>query len=961
MRVADDLVVGTASPRDRRAAVAAAIAIVAVAIAVLFFEQRPLAIVPAFIPLAAAWLALPQLLTGLVFLNQYGVTYARRLAYLGAGYLLQAIVSFAYCVEFPGIFGPRGLFSTSAQGSSYLYNVENLCLAGAVIAYAVVRSRHVRTPGDAGFGRFVASVAVVGGIALWFLCARFAHLLPPLLAGNAFTPFFVVVVSPLVLLTSVAALVTLVAVRRLRTITDLWLSVVMLAKLCQIILTGAADVGRYTVGWYFGRVEAIVAAVLILAIFLLRLNGMTRDLSARNRDLSRRTADDAIALEQSETRYQRLAESLPQLVFTLGADARLEYANQRLLTYTGMSNDEAAAGGIEDLIDDTDRERVRATIGSAVAAGLGFESEFRLRRASDRSYRWFLCRASVAHDANGRAIRWFGTLTEIETQKRAEEREGYLARVTEELGASLDLATTLAAIARVAVPTLGVFAYVEYFGDDGRPAVAAESHDDPIARAILTARLARDANGFPHHVLERLGLGEHAIVLDPNDPLREFAIVVYPLLARDEVAGVTAVLVDAAFGERPDEARLGLAFARRAAIALERARVFERERRIADTLQRAMLPTALPRVAGVTFSAAYSAASESERVGGDFYDAFIVPDGRIAIVIGDVAGHGLDAAVAMGEVRQAIRASAFESSRPSQVLDRASRLFTASGRDGMVTAVFSLFDVATRTLTYAIAGHPAPLLRTATSVERLLGEGLPLGLRDGSSFEASLVVPEGASLAFFTDGLIEFARDVVGGEDLVAAVFGALEPEPAAEVAAALRDGVLAGSAPSDDIAVLVMTLADDPACEAVPARTWRFDAMDRRAAAIARRAFVRFASASLPQPCVDDAELVYGELLANVVQHAPGTVAIAVRRESDGGCVIVFEDEGPGFEYVPRAAHDDAEHGRGWAIIARLANHLSVERLPGGTRAAVSLACPPAFALNGAHAPRNEPRLDGT
>ena len=107
---------------------------------------------------------------------------------------------------------------------------------------------------------------------------------------------------------------------------------------------------------------------------------------------------------------------------------------------------------------------------------------------------------------------------------------------------------------------------------------------------------------------------------------------------------------------------------------------YRREHIVASTLQRAMLPSALPLLPDIRFSASYSAASESQRVGGDFYDAFELPDGRVALTIGDVTGHGLEAAVIMGEIRQALRAASFESADPSAILDRASRLLIASGR-----------------------------------------------------------------------------------------------------------------------------------------------------------------------------------------------------------------------------------------------------------------------------------------
>ncbi|MDQ2857543.1 MAG: SpoIIE family protein phosphatase [Candidatus Eremiobacteraeota bacterium] len=230
---------------------------------------------------------------------------------------------------------------------------------------------------------------------------------------------------------------------------------------------------------------------------------------------------------------------------------------------------------------------------------------------------------------------------------------------------------------------------------------------------------------------------------------------------------------------------------------------------VADTLQHAMLPQSFPQISGVTFDANYIPATRETQVGGDWYDAFLIDDGHLLLTIGDVAGHGLHAATLMGKVRQSLRTVALDTLDPADILWRLDRVLRKEDPDTMVTAVVGILEVATRTLRYANAGHPAPLLRNAAGdVVELSSVGLPLGLRtaDEPKAESVRVAPR-STLVFFTDGLTEATHDVIEGEAMLRAalrdeaVINALRP------ANALSDLLLAdGSA--DDVAILTVTFA---------------------------------------------------------------------------------------------------------------------------------------------------------
>ncbi len=148
--------------------------------------------------------------------------------------------------------------------------------------------------------------------------------------------------------------------------------------------------------------------------------------------------------------------------------------------------------------------------------------------------------------------------------------------------------------------------------------------------------------------------------------------------------------------------------ARRAAVAIENAQMYRREKRIADEVQKALLPVALPEVAGYAFDAVYSSSERDVEVGGDWFDAFVLPDGRVVISIGDVFGRGLHAAVVMSSIRHGLRVLALQQSQPDSMLAVIDEALARDYPDAAASAVVGVLDPAAQTLTYAIAGPPQP-------------------------------------------------------------------------------------------------------------------------------------------------------------------------------------------------------------------------------------------------------------
>jgi serine phosphatase RsbU (regulator of sigma subunit)/anti-sigma regulatory factor (Ser/Thr protein kinase) len=333
-----------------------------------------------------------------------------------------------------------------------------------------------------------------------------------------------------------------------------------------------------------------------------------------------------------------------------------------------------------------------------------------------------------------------------------------------------------------------------------------------------------------------------------------------------------------------------------------------REHRVADRLQRALLPETLPEMTGAQFHAAYRPASDEAEVGGDWYDAFTLPDGRIAVSVGDVAGHGLEAAVIMGEVRQAIRTAAVAAESSASILDYVNRIILLRQSLGMVTAIFAIYDPVASTLAYASAGHPPPVLVLRNGVVRALPTGsLPLGCDDAlASREWTFTVPAGAHVLFYTDGLIENERDLIGGERrLFDAVRGVVLGDQAMDdPASAITQRVFCGGSNRDDAAVLLLSRSA-PApyylFSAVPVATVLSrgivgETLDRIGATGERRFGVLVA---------------LGEAIANAVEHAyrdgePGLIRLEIAQESPN-LVLVVEDYGHWRPFLRRV-----DRGRG-------------------------------------------------
>jgi serine phosphatase RsbU (regulator of sigma subunit) len=277
-----------------------------------------------------------------------------------------------------------------------------------------------------------------------------------------------------------------------------------------------------------------------------------------------------------------------------------------------------------------------------------------------------------------------------------------------------------------------------------------------------------------------------------------------PMLAPDRVIGVLHIGSVSPRRFTEDDLNLLRLVADRASLATQ-ARLSQLDRAAALALQRSLLPARPPVVAGLDVAARYIPGGQVG-IGGDWYDVFSLPSGHVGVVIGDVAGSGLRAAVVMGRIRSALRAYALETDDPADVLTRLDRKIQLFEPDAMATAVYAVIDPTRTTARMSLAGHLPPILVDADGAARVLEAtaDLPLGAHPGATRRVTTCeLPSGSTLLLYTDGLIERrGRPLQFGTLVDSAIAGRAE-----ELCSRVTARLLGGEAPSDDVAILAVHL----------------------------------------------------------------------------------------------------------------------------------------------------------
>jgi PAS domain S-box-containing protein len=322
-------------------------------------------------------------------------------------------------------------------------------------------------------------------------------------------------------------------------------------------------------------------------------------------------------------------------------------------------------------------------------------------------------------------------------------------------------------------------------------------------------------------------------------------------------------------------------------------REYDRQHQIAETLQRALLPRELPIVDGVALAAGYVPAEAGFKAGGDWYDVIPLLDGRVALVIGDVAGHGLEAASVMGQLRMAVRAYALEGHTPEEIIVRADALLRAAAPDELATMLYVEIDADLGTMRAVTAGHPPPIVLAGDDARYIeLPPYPPLGVagpRPPRPVEAA--IEPGTTVVLYTDGLVE-RRDLSldDGLDRLRVAMLARGDRPLEDLCRELMTTLVPGEA-ADDVAILGLRMepVDDVFVLVVPAEPGELFRV--------RRGLTRWLYAKgVAQSDTDELVLACSEACANAIRHAygpgGGTVEIEATRD-DGAVEIVVRDAG--------------------------------------------------------------------
>jgi serine phosphatase RsbU (regulator of sigma subunit)/anti-sigma regulatory factor (Ser/Thr protein kinase) len=401
-----------------------------------------------------------------------------------------------------------------------------------------------------------------------------------------------------------------------------------------------------------------------------------------------------------------------------------------------------------------------------------------------------------------------------------------------------------------------------------------------------------------------------------------------PLILDRQLLGVLYVGRRAHRPFSEDDAALLQLVGDRVALAVDRARLFEQERHIAETLQRSLLPEQLPKIPGMDVAVRYLPAGAGMEVGGDWFDMLDLGDGRVVLAMGDVVGRGVRAAALMGKLRTSLEAYAFDGRSPEEVVERLHSLMERQHRAEMATLLYVDIDPGRASAELASAGHMPLLIRSPNGEARFAAGDVspPLGALPFVRFQASRVKLEpGSALLLFTDGLVEVRGTSIELrlEELRRAVeAGPTDPDALCD---ALLERMLGHKERQDDVALLVLSLSE------LPARGFTLDLpAEPEALSSVRQSLERWLSeAGTSRRDAHAIKVACGEACANAIEHAyrPGDAAFRIEASRmDSEVLIVVRDFGGWRE--PRGT----DRGRGLPLMEALMDSVKVDPSSEGT-----------------------------
>ena len=653
---------------------------------------------------------------------------------------------------------------------------------------------------------------------------------------------------------------------------------------------------------------------------------------------------------------------LPVPVAVYDQEARFVACNQVMSHAMGLTPEEMRGRTLWEIYPSPPLDEIDRLQHQVVRTGETIFREEQPFRASGeiRDHAWSVY-LSPLKDRTGALLGVSAVVIDITEQYWARRRLAVLNEAGTRIGSTLDVTRTAEELAEVAVEGFADFVTVDLLesvvqGHEPQPvpsgtpvvlrraaqrsvlpgcpeSVVPSGHTNvyppgsPPAQVLITGRGARHGVGDP---VMREWAKAHPARVESVRRFRIHSVMMVPLRARGVTLGVMHLLrhrTADSFGE--DDLVLAEELAARAAVSIDNARRFTRERRTALALQRSLLPERPAEAEAVDLAHRYFPAGPGDEIGGDWFDVIALSGGRVALVVGDVVGHGVHASATMGRLRTAVRTLADADFPPDELLTRLDDLVIrldreegpdargqAEGTSGEVgaTCLYAVYDPVAGRCDLARAGHPPPVLVTPDGTVRVLDlpAGPPLGL-GGLPFEAARIeMGEGSLLALYTDGLIEApGRDFDVGLDLLTEALrrpAADLEETCEEVLRKVRTGP-----PADDV---VLLLARTRGLGADDVRTWQLP-MDPAAVAGARRmAGEQLAAWGLAE-LEFSVELIVSELVTNAIRY--GNAPIQLRLIRADALICEVSDGSSTAPHLRRARVYD-EGGRGLLLVAQVA-----------------------------------------
>jgi PAS domain S-box-containing protein len=643
--------------------------------------------------------------------------------------------------------------------------------------------------------------------------------------------------------------------------------------------------------------------------------------------------------------------------------------NDRMCQMFGIAEDELRGRRLTDVLPGPQYDAMERYMRQVLGTGEPAHRETYRRVPGETRERAWSVSVSPLKDQAGRTQAVLIGVLDITEQYGARQRLTLLNEASTRIGTTLDITRTAQELADIVVPRLADLAIVDLLdavlsGDEPSPgpltgtvALRRVAHQSIFAGVPEAVVKPGDVDVHPESFPSARCLATGQTVLtgseDPafipstgHNPAREAAIRKFglhsvlsvPIRARGVTLGVAVFLR----GRRPerfqqDDVLLAEELTARAALSLDNARRYTRERTTALALQRSLLPQRLPQQSAVEVASRYLPASAHVGVGGDWFDVIPLSGARVALVVGDVVGHGIHASATMGRLRSAVRTLSDVDLPPDELLTRLDDLVSrlsvgADAGDGGdaendvgATCLYAVYDPVSRRCTLARAGHPQPALVTPGGAVSFLDlpAGPPLGL-GGLPFEsAEIELPAGSILALYTDGLVESRyHDIdLGFERLRRALS---QQDPSLETTC---DNVLAAvlpGRPADDDALLI---ARTHALDSDRVAAWDLPADPAVVADARKKVAARLTGWGLGDAAFTT-ELVVSELVTNAIRHARSPIQLRLIRDRTLICEV--SDGSSTAPHLRRARALD-EGGRGLLLVSQVTQRWGTRQTPLG------------------------------